>query len=181
MIQHRNLIECGLNPTKRPIHCFNSFFMEKLTGARTPTPAYCFHGVCRWTRKINPFECDKILMPIHVHGNHWTMLVIFVQEKKIGYFDSMGQSGDNEIATVKKWLQDIAVVQRVAFSAYEWNVVENHGPRQTNGVDCGVFACICAYFISEDLPLEYNQDEMAHYRLKMATDILRGDFHTNNP
>ena len=163
----------------RPIHCFNFFFMEKLTGARTPSPAYSFHEVCRWTRKINPFECDKILMPIHVHGNHWIMLVIFVQEKKIGYYDSMGAYGENEIATVKKWLRDIAAVQGLEFNADEWSVVEGQVPCQTNGVDCGVFACICAYFISEDLPLEYHQDEMEFYRLKMATDILRGNFHTD--
>ena len=42
-------------------------------------------------------------------------------------------------------------------------------PQQCNGVDCGVFTTMCADFISDDLPLNYHQSEMSHYRLVSQT------------
>ena len=47
-------------------------------------------------------------------------------------------------------------------------------PQQVNGVDCGLFACMCADFLSDDLPLRYSQNDMAFFREKMCADILRG-------
>ena len=39
---------------------------------------------------------------------------------------------------------------------------------------CGVFATICADYISDDLPLKFNQKQMLGYREKIGTDIVRG-------
>ena len=45
------------------------------------------------------------------------------------------------------------------YSTADWQTFdrEAHVPQQGNGVDCGVFTCICADFASEDLPLRYCQ------------------------
>ena len=44
-------------------------------------------------------------------------------------------------------------------------------PQQTYGVDCGVFTCMTANFLADDLPLLYNQSHMALFRKNMVYDI----------
>ena len=40
--------------------------------------------------------------------------------------------------------------------------------------DCGVFACMCADFASQGLPLRYTQNDMENARLRIGLSILRG-------
>ena len=63
---------------------------------------------------------------------------------------------------------------QIAISIDDWGLIYKDVPQQSNGVDCGVFVLVCADFLSDDLPLDYSQEEMEHYRQKIATDILRG-------
>jgi hypothetical protein len=48
-------------------------------------------------------------------------------------------------------------------------------PRQKNGVDCGVFVCVFAYFLLLDLPFEFNQEHILRARKWMVLSILRGE------
>lgn len=50
-------------------------------------------------------------------------------------------------------------------------------PQQENGYDCGMFSCIAADFFMDDIPLlrAYTQRDMTYFRLKVGTDILRGE------
>ena len=63
------------------------------------------------------------------------------------------------------------------YSTDDWQTFDRevHVPQQGNGVDCGVFTCICADFTSEDLPLRYSPDDMLFFREKICADILRGN------
>ncbi|RYY81263.1 hypothetical protein EON63_15820 [archaeon] len=47
-------------------------------------------------------------------------------------------------------------------------------PQQENGFDCGVFTIMAADFLSDDLPLEYDQNEMEERRYRIAQYILKG-------
>ena len=49
-------------------------------------------------------------------------------------------------------------------------------PQQLNGFDCGMFVCIYADFVSDNVPLlnAFSQADMPHFRRKVGTDILRG-------
>ena len=39
------------------------------------------------------FDRDKIFCPVNLGNTHWCMAVIFMQEKRIQYYDSMGGQG----------------------------------------------------------------------------------------
>jgi len=123
---------------------------------------------------------DMIFFPIHDGGNHWTLMVVFMQTKSIYYFDSLGGNGDTYTKWIKKWLTDVAQTQyNFALVDSEWTVqTPSANPRQKNGDDCGVFMCMCADFLSEHLPLVYSQKDMNYFRMKIATDLLRGSFQT---
>jgi Ulp1 family protease len=64
----------------------------------------------------------------------------------------------------------------------QWNVMtkENGVPQQmSNRNKCGVFAMMCADFVSDNLPMTFNLDEMKFFRRKIAGDILRGYLNYN--
>jgi len=47
-------------------------------------------------------------------------------------------------------------------------------PQQSNGYDCGVFACETARCVSQSVPLIFGQSDMQSIRMQMAAEILRG-------
>ncbi|PKU30331.1 sentrin-specific protease hypothetical protein [Limosa lapponica baueri] len=68
------------------VHAFSTFFYSKLSAGG-------YKAVARWTRNMDLFKQDIILVPVHLRL-HWTLAVIDVREKIIKHFDSMGQKGD---------------------------------------------------------------------------------------
>ena len=76
-----------------------------------------------------------------------------------------------------QWIVDEGLKKKnITIDTQEWSLIsrESHVPQQSNGVDCGVFATVCADYVSDDLPLDYRQGQMLHYRQKIGTDIMRG-------
>jgi len=57
-----------------------------------------------------------------------------------------------------------------------WRLVEDEPPQQTNGSDCGVFICQFAECISDGRPFDFGQSDIPDRRLKMAAQIVRGEF-----
>jgi len=47
-------------------------------------------------------------------------------------------------------------------------------PLQNNEVDCGVFVCTTANYLAQGLDLDYTEDDMPLFRLKMVRDLSRG-------
>ncbi|XP_026546575.1 sentrin-specific protease 3, partial [Notechis scutatus] len=62
------------------VHFFNSFFYDKLR-----TKGY--EGVKRWTKNVDIFNKEILLIPIHLEV-HWSLICVEVKQKKITYLDS---------------------------------------------------------------------------------------------
>jgi sentrin-specific protease 1 len=138
---------------------------------------YNYSNVKRWTKKFDIFTKHKIVCPINLRNTHWVIAVIYMADEKIHYYDSMSGSGDKYLQALKQWVVDEALdKKKLAIDVSNWKLISNekHVPQQTNGYDCGVFTTICADFISDDLPLEYDQNDMEFFREKIGTDIVRG-------
>ena len=67
------------------VHGFTSFFFNKLK-----TSGY--EGVRRWTKKVDVFACDAVLMPVNLHDAHWVTACINLRLKRFEFYDSMGHS-----------------------------------------------------------------------------------------
>jgi len=50
-------------------------------------------------------------------------------------------------------------------------------PLQLNGVDCGVFMCYFANFVSAGVALNFSQADIPLFRRRMTIDILRKVVH----
>ena len=58
----------------------------------------------------------------------------------------------------------------------EWELqnIYDESPQQHNGVDCGVFLCTTANFLSMGQKLSFSQRNMPMLRTRIASDILSG-------
>lgn len=65
------------------VHAFTSFFFAKLKTAG-------YDGVRRWTKKVDLFACDVVIVPINMHNAHWVCACINVRQKRFEFYDSMG-------------------------------------------------------------------------------------------
>jgi hypothetical protein len=80
-------------------------FYTKLAYGST---GYSYKDVRRWTKreKVDVFSKDLLIVPIHVHGNHWTLAVINRKLKRFEYYDSMRGSEGSVLINLRRWLED---------------------------------------------------------------------------
>jgi sentrin-specific protease 1 len=136
-----------------------------------------------YTRNIDIFNFDLLFIPTNIKNMHWTMIVVKMQSKEIHHYDSMSGEGTIYTTLVKDWLvREMFLKKNQELKISEWKVMTKEAgvPQQkTNGNECGVFAMMCADFVSDNLPMTYRLDEMKFFRRKIAGDILRGHLNYN--
>lgn len=64
------------------VFAHNTFFYPKLMSSGHA-------GLKRWTRRVDLFQQDFILVPVHL-GLHWCLAIVSPKEQAIRYYDSMG-------------------------------------------------------------------------------------------
>ncbi|NXK29349.1 SENP2 protease, partial [Arenaria interpres] len=162
------VVERNKNEGYPAVHAFSTFFYSKLS-------AWGYKAVRRWTRNVDLFKQDIILVPIHLRL-HWTLAVIDVRQKVIKHFDSMGQKGDAICHILLKYLQEESRDKRnVELNISEWTIhsmAAHEIPQQLNGSDCGVFTCKYADYVSRDKPMNFTQTHMPYFRRRMVWEII---------
>lgn len=162
------LVERNKKPGLPVLYAFNTFFYPKLNSEG-------YEAVRRWTKGVDLFQYDMILVPIHVRV-HWGLVVIDIRRETIKYFDSMGQNGYRICKRLLQYLQEESNVKRnLDINPSSWmlySVKPHEIPQQLNGSDCGMFACKYADFISRDEPIAFTQHHMPYFRKRMVWEIL---------
>ncbi|KAK6015562.1 Ulp1 protease family, catalytic domain protein, partial [Ostertagia ostertagi] len=78
------------------VYAFNTFFYANIS-----TKGYA--SVKRWTRKVDIFAHDLLLVPVHL-SVHWCMAVIDLAEKRIDYYDSLLGKNQKCLEHLKRYL-----------------------------------------------------------------------------
>ena len=122
---------------------------------------------------------ERIYCPINIGNSHWTLLVIYIQSKKICYYDSMVAYGGAEryMEGALQWIQDEARTKGGPpnFDIKLWTTVKSPAnlPQQSDCNSCGVFASAFAALLTDDIPLNnFTQDYANFFRRKIFLDIL---------
>ncbi|KAJ1390833.1 hypothetical protein B484DRAFT_340891, partial [Ochromonadaceae sp. CCMP2298] len=177
-LAHRDKCQCITYTQRRPSHYFNSFFIDQLLNIKDPIIArrwsYTYYAVRRWSRKFSLFQ--YVYIPININMIHWTLAVVFVQEQRIHYYDSMSQSnlgsGKVYLRAILQWVADTYESDphtKGLLDLTPWRLVlDEPVPQQVGGWDCGVFTIMCADFLSDNLPLTHSQGNIADYRIKIG-------------
>ena len=174
MLHERDMMLCVQDKSRRSSHYYSCYFMTLLL----PPNGYNYSNVKSWSKKFNVFEKEKIFCPINVNVSHWSMLVIYIQEKRIAYYDSMQVHGKKYLDGALQYLVDESLTMNRPFDKEQWTLITYADglPLQENDYDCGVFALMYADFITDDLPLVFGQQHMELFRKKMCLSIMRGSF-----
>lgn len=163
------LIERGEKNEKFPnVHAMNTFFYPKLLSSG-------HSSLKRWTRKVDIFAKDIVVVPIHL-GIHWCMSIIDFRDKTIKYFDSMGSANPKCLVALRKYLEDESLdKKKKSYDTSDWKLDSVKDiPQQMNGSDCGVFSCMFAEFICAKRNITFTQQDMPYFRNKMVYEILKG-------
>ncbi|XP_076328091.1 sentrin-specific protease 1-like isoform X1 [Tachypleus tridentatus] len=159
------LMERGKQENFPSVYAFNTFFYPKLAAGG-------HSALRRWTRKIDIFSYDLLLVPVHL-GMHWCLAVVNFQDKKIEYYDSMdGQNGEC-LKALRTYLQEESLdKKKKEFDIGEWSleVVEDI-PHQMNGSDCGMFTCKYAEYVTRRGKINFTQAHMPYFRRRMVYEI----------
>ncbi|PIC39371.1 hypothetical protein B9Z55_011081 [Caenorhabditis nigoni] len=155
------------NDSKYPkTYAFNTFFYTNVQ-----TKGYA--SVKRWTRKVDIFSHDILLIPVHL-GMHWCMAVVDIPEKKIEFYDSLYDGNTQVLPALKSYLASESMdKKKQAFDFSGWTIRQMEDiPRQQNGSDCGVFSCQFGEWASRRTLPRFTQKNMPYYRKRMAYEIV---------
>jgi sentrin-specific protease 1 len=126
------------------VFIFESSFMSVLLRDNT----YDYERVKRWTTKrdINIFENNFLLVPAHVSGNHWILLVANLRERVVTVMNSLDEREKylNLKEVLVTYLEDeFKTLKGIAPIDKHFEVVDDvNSPKQENGYDCGIFVLI---------------------------------------
>jgi len=165
------------------IHTFKSFFFTKLLQGNE----YNYGHVRRFSRSVhqgNIFNLSRLLIPINVNNNHWALLDIHFESKKIEYLDSLGNSSGNYTMYALQYLKDehLNKFNSPLPNLREWTLIDNNHniPKQENGYDCGIFVCLFAEALANGEKPHFSQNEIQYSRLWIAHTILQKCIPTTN-
>ncbi|XP_069960155.1 sentrin-specific protease 1-like isoform X3 [Cherax quadricarinatus] len=164
---YMNLImERGKNDNFRNVYAFNTFFYPKLIKS-------CYQSVRRWTKKVDVFTYDLLLVPVHL-GMHWCLATIDFQTKSIQYYDSMLGTNDQCLEALLDYLiSEHEDKKKSPYNASDWILTNVKSiPQQMNGSDCGMFACKFAEYLSRNAPITFQQQHMPYFRRRMVYEIV---------
>uniref|UniRef100_A0A8R1Y4M6 ULP_PROTEASE domain-containing protein n=1 Tax=Onchocerca volvulus TaxID=6282 RepID=A0A8R1Y4M6_ONCVO len=149
------------------VYAFNSFFYSTLSSKG-------YASVKRWTRKIDIFAYELLLVPVHL-GAHWCLCVIDFKNRIIDYYDSMGGSNDHCLDILSEYLCEESLDKRKKeFDLSRWQLVNRDDiPQQMNGSDCGMFACKFAEYASRRAQISFNQQHMPYFRNNLCSFFIQ--------
>jgi hypothetical protein len=186
MLKIRDANRCSMDSLRKPIHFFNSFFFKKIVNI---DGKYVFNGVHKWTKKQirDIFSLEKLIVPVHVEGNHWALICVHFQSKRICYLDSLNRGGLHFLKLMRQYLKDewrngIHGTEG-EFPWLEWKLQSSSTlsiPQQRNNYDCGVFTCMFAVKLSNDEDMLFNQEDVTKFRKEMFLNILDGEVEQTN-
>lgn len=202
------LNEGHANPSKNGMYEFSNVkrWSKKVPGKSSNGDASFFwfslqraHNCAQLRTGKDLFNLDRIFFPINQNNMHWVCAVIFMQAKRIQFYDSLGGDGTHYLDALFRYVKDEHKDKKKCPlpDEDEWELVEctTDTPRQRNGTssfclqgmncyvshltlklgfDCGVFTCMFADFISKDCPLLFDQTHITLCRERIAISIMNG-------
>jgi len=165
------LDRCKKSPAKLPkCHFFNSFFYPLLAKDG-------YSRVRKWSRKVDIFEMDKVVVPVHM-GNHWCLAVVNFREKRFEYYDSLGGSNSTCLKALRQYVkEEHKDKKKKEIDLSDWtDYTPSDIPHQRNGYDCGVFMCKYADYVSKNQGFTFGQNQMQYFRKRLVLDILNKNY-----
>ena len=110
-----------------------------------------------------------------------------MKTKTIVYYDPLGFDGQVYLDAALSWLRHESIAKkRLSLtdlsSGVEWTLEQagkNQPQQGSNVTECGVFVCMTAGCIADDIPINaglYTLQDVYRFRERIGCDLLRGGF-----
>ena len=106
---------CSKDSNRKCSHFFNSFFAQKLFDTKNKEPylrgKYNYSNVANWgSSEAVPvkdiFDLKYTFIPINENNIHWVSAMVFMEEKKICWYNSLGGTGRTKLNGILQYLKD---------------------------------------------------------------------------
>ena len=179
LLKKRNDLFNDSNSMDHQCKFFSTWFYEKLMGRTNGKQSeYNYENVKNYTsRHVHDktlFKSKMIFVPINVGSQHWICGAVDIDKKQIRIYDSFKKDRKECAQHLKMFMEEEerqweeADANRVTENCWkiETSHIETH-PIQNNGWDCGVYVCLFADFLSLQLPLSFEEDDLSLVRQRM--------------
>ncbi|PWZ05548.1 ATP-dependent DNA helicase PIF1 [Zea mays] len=148
--------------------------------------------ICSVERRVLLYlDHDMVFIPINIREMHWYLAVIHARNMEIQVLDSLGTSQDRKDLTdsIKGLQRQIDMIsQRKELKDHRWpdlqvaswplREIDMGYAKQTDSSSCGLFLLnYIEYWTGDELSDSFTQDDMSHFRKKMATILLSSDLN----
>ena len=115
---------------------------------------------------------NRLFFPCH-SNNHWTLAVVYVDERVIMHYDSLGGESHEFYPRLIQWLRDYAGILDI--KPWDFPVIVAKTPQQQNEFDCGVVMLMAAEYILHgwDLNFSTSKDQIVSFRYHIAISLLQ--------
>jgi sentrin-specific protease 1 len=173
------------------VHAASSFFYARLTGG---PGGYDYAAVRRWTKAVDVFACDLIVVPINSGNTHWTLVAIRPGARRVEYYDSLPGSRARVTRVfihIMTYLRDEHLDKRgtsLELGKRPWTAVwaKDGVPLQEDGSACAVFTITNAAVLAAQAAaaakspyrqppqrvFPYTQAHITALRARIAVDCL---------
>ncbi|XP_015251106.1 PREDICTED: sentrin-specific protease 3-like [Cyprinodon variegatus] len=149
------------------VHFFNSFFYDKLR-----TKGY--EGVKRWTKNVDIFQKDLLLIPIHLEV-HWSLVSVDIPRRTITYFDSQRTLNRRCPKHISKYLQAEAVKKDQRDFLTGWKgFFKMTPPVEMSSADLANVSCLLPQYckcLALGQPFNFGQQDMPRLRRQMYKEL----------
>ena len=145
--------------TKRSLF-LNSFFVQTMLDEKNNNPKlrgkYNYANVKSWSKGKDIFNSEYILVPVNIDNWHWTLMIIFMEEKVIRYYDSQTVCDQTKelwnrsrMTWLLQYLEDEFENNNTPtldwFDRSEWTLMDcsMDTPKQTNGKFTNLTFTLC--------------------------------------
>ncbi|XP_035816196.1 uncharacterized protein, partial [Zea mays] len=148
--------------------------------------------ICSAERRVLLYlDHDMVFIPINIRETHWYLVVIHARNMEIQVLDSLGTSQDRKDLTdsIKGLQRQIDMIsQRKELKDHRWpdlqvaswplREIDMGYAKQTDSSSCGLFLLnYIEYWTGDELSDSFTQDDMSHFRKKMAAILLSSDLN----
>lgn len=113
---------------------------------------------------------DKILIPVNVNKNHWSLIFIDSIKQVVLNFDSLYFSSSEMVDNIKKHFNNTLPKFK---NMINWSSTSKISiPKQSNDHDCGIFLCLYARHLILDQKFAFHQDNIVQWRKHIESEIL---------
>ncbi len=172
-----HIVEVSRNVEKSrlgEVYCGNPWFVQHLMKGENDQVKAAFDRV---KERINFANCKKILLPYNFQSNHWVLLEVDVEKKKVIARDSLFliESSDEVFKKIEDfWDMCLKDIYNVSTTPLERRILSAHEyPSQDNGDDCGVFLCAAALYCAFSKAIDFNASSIKVFRKQMSLKIAQ--------